>query len=50
MGLGAVNDSVRLEEIDMDEWKAQKGKEEVEKEVGVGISPRKGKVKWNGRG
>ena len=50
VGLGAVNDAVRLEEIDMDDIEAKRGKEEVEREVGVGISPRKGKVKWNGRG
>ena len=50
VGLGAINDAVRLQDIDIDEMEARRGREEVEPELGIGVSPRKGKVKWNGRG
>jgi hypothetical protein len=42
--LGAAQSGVNLDDVEVEE------KREVEKEVGIGVSPRKGKVKWTGRG
>lgn len=47
VALRYMGEGVRLEGVGQIE---EVGKDEGEKEVGVGISPRKGKVKWTGRG
>jgi hypothetical protein len=47
VALRYMGEGVRLEGVGQIE---EAGKDEGEKEVGLGISPRKGKVKWTGRG
>lgn len=47
VALRHMGEGVRLEGVGQIE---DVGKDEGEKEVGIGISPRKGKVKWTGRG
>lgn len=48
VGLQTVGDGVRLDEITVDD--VDEKESTAEKEVGWGISPRKGRIKWTGKG